>query len=170
MPTLFSLSISRNFEELLCKIATRSGSSPRVPAIKLLSLSKILSLLNSALWCPGLDSAHHTSTPLAGYLWSSALGEHRRKSVRLEEEGGMSYFTFVSHWLPFFLLLQGLPQNASSPWQKPWLSLAVFPTPMELALSPLFLHLPPRYPHQLSSTLPSSRVWESTAQDSPPNF
>lgn len=97
-----------------------------MPAIKM-SLSKTLSLLNSALWCPGLDSAHHTSAPLAGYLLSSALREHRRESVRLEEEGGMSDFTFVSHWLPFFLLLRGLPQNASSPWQKPCLSAGSFP-------------------------------------------
>lgn len=127
MPTLFSFFIPRSFEELLCKTATRSGSSPHVPAIKLLSLSKILSLLNSALWCPGLNSAHHTSAPLAGYLLSSALREHWRESVRLEEEGRMSYFTFVSHWLPFFLLLRGLPQNASSPWQKPCLSAGSFP-------------------------------------------
>lgn len=160
MPTYFACLTPRNFEELLDKTATRSGNYllPRCASYEGVVSQQTPSILNSASWGLGSDSASHTSAPRASEALTTGSTRGRAPGWRRKERLATSHLC-----LGFFsscFSMRITPGMLLHLWQQ-LNPMVVFPTPVGLALFP---QAPLQYQH------PASQVWDSTPKAPPPSF
>lgn len=93
MPTYFACLTPRNFEELLDKTATRSGNYllPRCASYEGVVSQQTPSILNSASWGLGSDSASHTSAPRASEALTTGSTRGRAPGWRRKERLATSH-------------------------------------------------------------------------------